>query len=390
MQPQIHPAMNPNLVRSADAPIVAFKASLPKRDGEVFDMSQAVPSYPTFRPIVEALKQDLDEFSTGFYTPVEGLSELRQAIVSEHPLGGSVGLESRNIFITAGANHAMYSALSALFAPGDTVTLIEPYYFNYDMALSMLGLKADYLRLSPADGFRLNPKSVLAHLEAVKSKGIILITPNNPTGAMYSGDSVLELVEGCARLGVEVLLDETYAAFDPMHLQVVEKPKSQWSVYLGKNLTLIGSFSKAFSLTGYRVGYWAMQHHRLGEALKLQDTMVICASSIGQRAALHGLRQCGDLVRQKTKELGIKVGIIEKWFATPRAFQLKSTGPFFAYVEHPWDGLSARQAATKLYLECGILALPGSVFGSSQERYLRLAYENLSYERLEKALTFLV
>lgn len=371
--------MNPNLTRAAEAPIVEFKASLPKRSGKTFDMSQAVPSYGTFRPIIDGLKEDLEEFSTGFYTAVEGLRELREQIKCTHPLARS--LEVDTIFITAGANHAMYTALAALFTPGDTVTLLEPYYFNYDMALSMLGLRADHFVLSPENSFQLDPPRLLAHLERSGSKGLILITPNNPTGATYSSEAIKAVVQGCARLGIEVLLDETYAVFDPRHLS--DETLGDW---LNANLSLIGSFSKAFSLTGYRVGYWAFQPERRTEVLKMQDTMIICASHIGQRAALRGIRECQKLVAEKCRALYQKAELVQAWFCEPRKFKLRSLGPFFAYVEHPYAGLSARDAATQLYKDTGILSLPGSVFGKSQEKFLRLAYENLSLEHLPQAL----
>jgi len=375
--------VNPNLFKAAEAPIVEFKTSLPNRDRErEFDMSQAVPSYGTFKPILDGLKRDLDRFATGFYTPVQGLPELQLAIRNAHPLSSQ--LDASNILVTAGANHAMYTALTALFAPGDKVTLLEPYYFNYDMALDILGLTADYCPLSAETGFQLCPEKVLSHLQTSGSKGLIVITPNNPTGATYRGGEIDRLLEGCARLGVEVLLDETYGAFDPDHLK-----HSGIGAFLNRNLSLIGSFSKSFSLTGYRVGYWATQTTRMGQAIKLQDTMTICAPHLSQLAALHGLNECQALLGEKTIELTKKAVLIKKYFSEERRYKLRSVGPFFAYVEHPYADLTAREAATKLYVDSGVLALPGSVFGKSQERYLRLAYENLTPEQLTKALKFL-
>lgn len=377
--------MNPGLLETVAAPIVAFKASLPKRQTEeLFDVSQAVPSYGTFAPILAGLKEDLDNRDVGFYTEVEGTLALREALKKHHPLGQAI--QPADILITCGANHAMYTALSALcdcksakVGGGDTVTLLEPYYFNYKMALDILRLQTDRFVLQPESGFQLPVDTLLGHLEATRPKALILITPNNPTGASYRPSDILTLVEGCAALGTEVLLDETYGPFDPEPLA-----EPRLGSFLQKNLSLIGSFSKAYSLTGYRVGYWITASDRRQNVLKLQDTMVICAPHISQRAALRGLLNCQAHLDAKVQELGRKAEILRQWNSSQ--FRARSVGAFFTYLEHPYTELSAREAATRLYVETGILTLPGTIFGPEQDRFLRMAYENLSEDKLRQVL----
>jgi aspartate/methionine/tyrosine aminotransferase len=366
-------------------PIPDFKTkskSLRSRGGRTFDMSQAVPCYPTFPQIRESLATALGRDEVSFYTDVAGLSELRQAIID-----GYWPTSDRNpdrVLVTAGANHAMVTTLMTLLATGDTVLLLEPYYFNYDMALPMLGLKADYLTLSPENGLQLDADAVIAHIEGNrgnKIRAIILVTPNNPSGSCYSSAEVMKLVRWTSSRDIELIIDETYRRFDPNHLN-----HSALAEFLGKGLTIVGSFSKSYSLTGYRVGYLLSSPDVIQQALKVQDTLIICPSHIGQLAALAGLRHCEADVQREAQRMSTIAEIVwstaKKW----TRFHLVSAGAFFAYLEHPFVDLNSTEASLKLYEETGILGLPGEVFGRKQARFIRLSISNVSQADTESAL----
>lgn len=378
--------MNPVLADIAPPPIPFFKAKAKGRRSPALpyaDMTQAVPPFPTFSAIRECLKRDLDDPEMSFYTDVPGLLSLREATAQRHPLAPKIHADQ--LLITCGANHAMYTALTLLFTIGDTVTLLEPYYFNHDMNLSLLGLKADRLALDPEQGFTLRAEAVIAHLQKTGSRGVILISPNNPTGATYSATAIETLVQWCAANQRQVILDETYLRFDPHHLQ-----GSHLVPFLGNGLTLVGSFSKNFSMTGYRVGYLISSPEGITEACKIQDTMVICPPALGQRAALHGLELCDTDVAQVLNEFAHRRELLKQRTAPLRQFRLVSSGAYFGYLAHPFAELSSEAAALKLFDATGILGLPGEVFGQSQRGFIRLSFANLAVEPLGEAMDRLV
>ncbi len=375
--------MNRTLLHDVVAPpIVAFKEKARRITpgcGRVFDMTQAVPAYSTFDSIRRRLKAALDDDQVSFYTDVPGLPELRTRIAATHPLTGSFTAE--NVLVTAGANHAMYTALTLLFNPGEKVLLLEPYYFNYDMAIRMLSLQPVYHPLAETDGFRLNAAAVIRHAEAAGVQGIIVITPNNPTGASYDAAELLQLLEWSSRSGVEILLDETYLRFAPRHLQ-----DQRVGDFLSTTLTLIGSFSKSFSLTGYRVGYLIAAEQKMAEYLKVQDTMVICAPHLAQLAALHGLEACSGDVAAKVAGVARLEQVLTGKSAGLQQFRLASSGAYFAFLRHPFIDLGCEEATLSLYERTGILGLPGTVFGASMTPYIRLAFCNLTEAELLLAL----
>jgi aspartate/methionine/tyrosine aminotransferase len=368
-------------------PIPAFKVkarSLRPASGRTFDMSQAVPAFPTFSKIRECLGEDLRNDALSFYTEVPGLEKLRCMVLEGHHLLGGCSVDQ--ILITSGANHAMYTAMLTMMAPGDKLVLPEPFYFNYDMALPMLGIKPVYCPMSADHGMALDAESMIAFLrtKGQGAKALLLITPNNPTGARYEPSEILRLLEWTSSHGVEVILDETYRWFDEIHLN-----DSRLARFVGNGLTLVGSFSKAFSLTGYRVGYWIASKQQIGEAMKVQDTLVICPSHIGQWAAIRGLEHCMGDVRKKSEEMKALVQVVTKCNKRLKHFRFVSAGAFFAYLQHPFKDMSAEAACLKLYEKTGILGLPGSVFGKSQEGFVRLSVCNLSPDDLADALALL-
>jgi aspartate/methionine/tyrosine aminotransferase len=348
----------------------------------IFDMTQAVPSVPTPEKICSALANSLTESDTSFYTAIEGLECLRLEIAKQHPLSSSLDIE--NIIITAGANHAMYTALQLFLKSGDKLGLIEPYYFNHDMAAKILGYEPVYKSLENS-GFDLVAQEIIDWIEASQVKAIILITPNNPTGAKYNSNEILSILKYTSKKQIEVIIDETYIAFDPNHLD-----HQLLSDYIGQGLTLVGSFSKTYSLTGYRVGYLISGRAEIQQALKIQDTLLICAPHLSQIAAYTALTECADFVEGAKRVIEEKTKFIVSQTKQLENFKIASVGAYFAYLKHPFLSLSSEDAAIKLFKNTGILSLPGSIFGASQSGYLRLAYCNLDMPTLDKAVRALV
>ena len=266
----------------------------------------------------------------------------------------------------------------ALAKAGDEIILPEPYYFNHLMWLEMLGIKAKLMPFKPTQNGIPNPQDA-ERLLTKKTKAIVLISPNNPTGAIYPPDVITRFYELARDKEIALIIDETYKDFlgsiQPHYLF----QKKQWE----ETFIQIYSFSKVFSLTGYRVGSIIAGEKTIQSITKIMDTLAICAPRISQDAALFGLANLSDWVSKKQKIIKERCDFIQGLFQSKDInFEVVSCGAYFAYIKHPFVELSARQVAMKLAKQANILCLPGTFFGPNQEHFLRFAFANASIEEM--------
>ncbi len=374
---------NPDVVAVVEPPIAEAKAWVDGRaevQGKpLLDCCQAVPSYPPDETLRAHLADRVRTFAAAQYTEIAGIPALREALASHFSgfYGGPVGPE--NVLITAGCNQAYCLATMALAQRGDEVILPLPYYFNHQMWLDSLGIKAVHLP------FRADRDGVPDPIEAAaritdRTRAILLVTPNNPTGAVIPPDVLTAFRDLCAERGIALILDETYKDFaepdQPRHT-LFQDPA--W----GSTVVHLYSFSKVFSLTGYRVGSITAGASLLAQIAKLMDTVSICAARISQDGALYALNHLWPWAAAKRDLMADRRRALHTVFQSGNlGFELVSSGAYFAYVRHPFAGEPAASVAKRLAQEHGVLALPGTVFGSGQDDYLRLAFANLEADRM--------
>lgn len=212
------------------------------------------------------------------------------------------------------------------------------------------------------------------------TRAIILCSPNNPTGAIYPPHIIAGFYELARAAGVALIIDETYKDFrstpGPLHALFA---KSDWQ----DTFVQLYSFSKVFALTGYRVGSIIAGPRILREAEKILDCMAICAPHISQRAALFGLENLTAWKREKQELMETRRTALLDAFRHPQLkFQLVSSGAYFAYVKHPFGNEASKSVAMRLAGEHDVLCLPGSMFGSDQASYLRLAFANSPADKM--------
>ena len=368
----------------AAAPIPVARSWIAGRrfpaDKPLIDVSQAVPGYPPPQELTRHLAGLVGEDATSVYTDVPGIPALRAALAADiaAAYGGSVSADQ--VAITAGCNQAFCFAIQSLAAPGDEVILPLPYYFNHQMWLEMSGVVPRYLPFRPERG-GLPDVDEAAALIGPKTRAIALVTPNNPTGAVYP-PALIELFFALAKAkGVALVLDETYRDFLPN-----DEPahglfrRTDWP----GTLVQLYSFSKAFCITGYRVGSVACGPQLMEQLNKVIDTVTICAPHIGQLAALYGLQnlvpwRAGNTRLMRGRLAGLKEACEGR---NDLGYRLVTAGAYFAYLEHPFAGRDAETVAKRLAFEENLLALPGSWFGPDQERYLRVAFANVGEEKM--------
>jgi aspartate/methionine/tyrosine aminotransferase len=280
------------------------------------------------------------------------------------------------VAITSGCNQAFAAAIATLCSEGDEVILPTPWYFNHKMWLDMSGVNAVALKTGPD---LLPDPDAAAALITDRTRAIAIVTPNNPGGAEYPAALVQAFFDLARGHGIALIVDETYRDFDsrsgPPHA-LFQDP--DWH----DTLIHLYSFSKAYRLTGHRVGALIASQSRLAEVEKFLDTVAICPGQIGQHAALWGMQNLSQwLAGERDEILARRRAITDNMSKlTAKGWKLLGLGGYFAYLEHPFDEPSD-QLAQRMVREASILCLPGTMFcpqdDPSGARQLRIAFANL-------------
>ncbi|MGE4324530.1 MAG: aminotransferase [Pseudodonghicola sp.] len=362
------------------APIVASRrwiegVSFPA-DRPLINVSQAAP----IDPPPEALRQAMAEFlltvpQAHLYGPVLGMPELRAALAGQVSALYDGTVAPGQVAITSGCNQAFTATIAALTGEGDEVILPTPWYFNHKMWLDMAGVRT--LPLPTGDGLIPDPERAAALITS-RTRAIVLVTPNNPSGAEYPAGILRAFYDLAQAHGVKLIVDETYRDFDSRDGAAHDLfTDPDWD----RTLVHLYSFSKAYRLTGHRVGALLASPAMMLEVEKYLDTVTICPSQVGQFAALTGIRTLGDWVKGERDEILARRAALAQGFGRldEQGWRLKGLGAYFAYVEHPFD-LEAEALAQKLVHTASILALPASMFVPADDpsgaRHLRIAFAN--------------
>lgn len=349
----------------------------------LINVSQAAPVDPPPKALRRVMADvALTDDSAHLYGPVLGLPELRAELarsISEH-YRGTVG--AKQVAVTSGCNQAFAAAITALTGEGDEVILPTPWYFNHKMWLDMTGVKAVPLPTGPD---LLPDPDRAAALITPRTRAIALVTPNNPGGVEYPAELVAAFRDLARTHGLRLLIDETYRDFDSRdgapHDLFADPDWDDTVVHLY-------SFSKAYRLTGHRVGAIAADIGLLAEIEKFLDTVAICPNQIGQKAALWGMQNLGQWLAGERAEILDRRAAIEEGFSrlAAQGWRLMGVGAYFAYVEHPFD-IPSDQLAPLLVREAGVLLLPGTMFMPEGDpagaRQFRIAFANIDRAGIE-------
>ena len=350
---------------------VSFPAERP-----LLNVSQAAPIDPPPEPLRLAMADALLDTTTHLYGPVLGLPSLRQALAENWGAHYGGQVDAAQIAITAGCNQAFAAVISSLTDQGDEVILPTPWYFNHKMWLDMAGVTAVPL---PTDTNLLPSPEDAAKLITDRTKAIAIVSPNNPAGVEYPAALLDQLFDLCQSRGIKLILDETYRDFDSR----TGAPHALLSKDDAQNtLVQLYSFSKAYRLTGHRVGAIITSPNLLKEVEKFLDTVAICAPQLGQKAAQWGLENLSQWLAGERQEILDRRAAIEANMPKLEAkgWKLLGLGAYFAYVEHPFAESSA-DLAQRLVADASILALPGTMFtpatDPSGQRQFRFAFANI-------------
>jgi aspartate/methionine/tyrosine aminotransferase len=309
--------------------------------------------------------------------------EVRESICACYRKRYLAQITPENICLTAGCSQAFWLVLTTLCQAGDEIVVQTPYYFDYPMALDIQGIKSVYASFHEENGGLPSPEEI-ASLISPRTRAILLVSPSNPTGVVIPSELLVKLYDIAKLNSIALIVDETYSEFIPD----TSPPHTLFSdPAWGNHFIHITSFGKTYALTGYRAGMLAASAEFIQEALKSQDTMLICQPHITQHAIAFGIEHLDEWVAVNRAMMQRRHDVFVAEFSRPdNHFTLVTSGPFFAWVRHPWPNLSSKDAVRKLINEAALLTLPGEVFGPGMESYIRLAFGNIKEERIPEAV----
>ena len=359
--------MNPLVQDTGSPPIPAVQAWMRAYDGRrgpLIDLCQAVPGYPPPPALLARLAEAAGDPASARYGFIPGDAALREAHAAE------TGVDAARVLITAGCNQAFFTAMLTLVPRGAAVLLPTPWYYNHKMTCDMLGLEARKLPTEAADGFLPDPDRAATLMQGVAA--VVLVSPNNPTGAIYPPAMIERFAALCRSHGAALLLDETYRDFLP------EAPPAPPS-----DVVRLYSFSKAYAVAGHRIGALTLPAEAVGEATKVLDCMTICPQRGAQAALAWAVDGTRDWRAANRTEMARRAAVTASQLGALPGWRIDSLGAYFAYLRHPFPGLSAWEVTEHLALAHGVGLLPAPAFAGSPD-HLRVSFANIDCAGIER------
>ena len=377
-----HP-LNPAMAGTEPPPVMEARRWL---QGVVFpperpliNVSQAAPVDSPPLGLRQALAEAaLNDPQAHLYGPVLGMAPLRAEIAAQWSAAYGGTIRDTQVAITQGCNQAFCAVMATLAGAGDEVILPTPWYFNHKMWLDMQGVTAVPLATGPD---LLPDPEAAAALITPRTRAIALVSPNNPGGVEYPAALIAAFRDLCRARGIALILDETYRDFDSRHgSEIGGRPHDLFTDPDWADVLIhLYSFSKAYRLTGHRVGAVVASARQLAEVEKFLDTVAICPGQLGQIGALWGMRNLAQWVAGERAEILARRAAMVAGFGALEGWRLLGCGAYFAYVEHPF-ALPSPQLAQRLVREEAVLMLPGTMFQPDTHpegaRQFRIAFAN--------------
>ncbi|MGI5823886.1 MAG: aminotransferase class I/II-fold pyridoxal phosphate-dependent enzyme [Dethiobacteria bacterium] len=335
----------------------------------VISLGVGEPDFVTPWHIREAGVYSLEKGHTN-YTPNSGLEELRQEISAY--LSRRYGLEydyTREIIVTVGASEAIDIALRVVLEPGDEVIIPEPSFVSYKPCAVMAGGVAKVVNTRESEQFKLMP-AALEEAITPRTKVLLLSYPNNPTGAVMNKEELQAVAEVVVKYDLLVITDEIYSelTYNGGHVSIASLPGMR------ERTVLINGFSKAFAMTGWRVGYTAAPADITAAMLKVHQYIIMCASVMGQMAAIEALKNGAGEVERMVEQYDQRRHLIVNGLNQLGLECFIPKGAFYAFPCIRTTGMTSQEFCAALLQEEKVAVVPGDAFGDCGEGYIRCSY----------------
>ncbi len=346
----------------------------------VISLGVGEPDFVTPWHIREAATNSLERGYT-MYTSNYGMLELRQELAKylEHHYGVSYQPE-REILVTVGVSEGLDLAVRAILNPGDEVIIPDPWYVSYPPCVILAGGTPVFVPLSKQNNFVLKAEDVEPLINK-QTKAILIGYPSNPTGAVMSREELAEIAKLAQKYNLLVISDEIYArlVYGVEHTCFASLPGVK------EQTILLGGFSKAFAMTGWRIGYIAANPQLIEAMLKIHQYTMLCVPTMSQMAGIEALRSGEDDVAKMVKEYDRRRRFIVRKLNEIGLPCFEPKGAFYAFPSIEATGMSSEEFAERLLMEEQVAVVPGSAFGQCGEGFVRCCYAT-SLASIEEAL----
>ncbi|MCK5278004.1 MAG: pyridoxal phosphate-dependent aminotransferase [Cyclobacteriaceae bacterium] len=357
-------------MQSVQTPIIPVVGELIRENPGVISLGQGVVNYGPPPEVVNQIKTFLADPNNHKYALVQGipalLEQIKIKLVAEN--GISVNSDSA-VMVTAGSNMAFMNAILTITEPGDEIILQTPYYFNHEMAIAIADCNA--VSVLTDDNYQLQLDAIEAAVTP-KTKAVVTISPNNPTGAVYTEESLRAVNKFCRERGLYHIHDQAYEYFTYGGVKSFSPGSIEGSA---KYTISLFSLSKAYGFASWRIGYMVAPDHLYESLRKVQDTNLICPPAISQWAAVGALEAGRDYCMPYVEELGEvrkmtleKLNHLRNFVTVPTPY-----GAFYCLLRVKTD-LNAMTIVERLIREYKVAVIPGFTFGLEEGCSLRVAY----------------
>ncbi|MGM9929222.1 MAG: aminotransferase [Bacillus sp. (in: firmicutes)] len=346
----------------------------------VVSLGVGEPDFVTSWSAREAAIASLEQGYTS-YTANSGLLELRKEISKYmNNLSGVAYDPTNEIIVTVGASQALDIALRAIVNPGDEVIVVEPCFVAYAPLVSLAGGVPVTISTKKENDFKLMPEELKAAITS-KTKAVLICSPNNPTGTQMVESDLQDLAQIIVEHDLVVLSDEIYAelSYDEAFTSFAAIPGMR------ERTIVINGFSKAFAMTGWRLGFVCAPYELSDAMFKIHQYAMMCASSMAQYAAIDALKNGMQDVADMRSSYRARRNYITKSFNELGLECHTPGGAFYAFPSIKSTGLTSEQFAERLLMEEKVAVVPGNVFGESGEGHVRASYAS-SLEQLQEAI----
>lgn len=335
---------------------------------DVISLGIGEPDFTTPKSIIDAANISLIEGKT-FYTSNQGLPILRSKISDYLVERFNVGYSKEEIILTAGSSQGILAALMAIINPGDEIIVTEPTYICYIPDIEMCGGKAVVIPLKAENDFKLTKDELESYITS-KTKAVFLSFPNNPTGAVMNKEDLENIAPVLLKHDLYIISDEIYAelTYGSKHCSITSFDGFK------ERTILIGGFSKAFAMTGWRLGYVCASKEILNQILKIQQYIMLSAPTMSQYGAIAALDKCISNMELMVKEYDKRRKYLLNAFKKLGIDCFAACGAFYLFPCIKKLGTNSREVCLNLLHNYNILVVPGTAFGASGEGFIRISY----------------
>ncbi|GAB6138607.1 aminotransferase class I/II-fold pyridoxal phosphate-dependent enzyme [Halanaerobaculum tunisiense] len=336
---------------------------------DVISLGVGEPDFVTPWHIRESAFYSLEQGAT-MYTSNYGLLELREEIAQQTKEKYDLTYDpEEEVLVTVGVSEAVDLALRTLLDPGEELLLPEPSYVSYEPTTQLAGGEVVQIPTSRQDNFKLTAEQ-LQQAITPRSKALVLCYPNNPTGAIMEREDLLEIAEIVKEHDLIVLADEIYSdlTYTGEHTSFASLPGMK------ERTIVFNGFSKAYAMTGWRVGYVLAPQPVIKAMMKVHQYTMLCAPIMSQNAALEALKNGADRKKEMFIEYNRRRRVIVKGLNELGLDCFEPQGSFYAFPSIKSTGLTSEEFSQKLLEEEGVVVIPGNVFGASGEGFIRCSY----------------